>query len=224
MVLRFLVVALALQAGCQRHIGDSCKTNAECSALGDRFCDTSVRGTFNDGGQETVSGGYCTVEGCDVRVDTENNAIDSCPTEAVCVRFFLAGVKRCNVPPTAPACDPAQRCVCDCPDRDGTCLNSFVSAADPGAVSCDGNGARPLGDKGEITVGRCAPEASERRWCMRRCDSDGDCRDPRCSDPKKPSGPCYECRPFGNGAVPVSLPSWAKRPTDHPKFCVQRGG
>ena len=36
---RFPLVALLLVAGCGAKIGDSCRTNIDCSPLGDRFCD-----------------------------------------------------------------------------------------------------------------------------------------------------------------------------------------
>jgi hypothetical protein len=60
------LAALALSA-CGSDIGDSCSIDSECSARGDRHCDV------------TSPGGYCTIFGCD---------FDTCPDEAVCVRFF----------------------------------------------------------------------------------------------------------------------------------------
>jgi len=66
-----IVLALATQvAACAKRIGDDCSNNTDCSADGDRVCDTS-----NDGF------GYCTIEGCDT---------GTCPGEATCVRFFPA--------------------------------------------------------------------------------------------------------------------------------------
>ncbi len=55
-----------LLLGCASKIGDSCTTSTECSAQGDRLCDTSQ------------PGGYCTVPGC---------SEDSCPSEASCIAF-----------------------------------------------------------------------------------------------------------------------------------------
>ncbi|HTM21968.1 MAG TPA: hypothetical protein VL172_15710 [Kofleriaceae bacterium] len=62
-----LLIAALLAAGCGNQIGDSCGISSDCSPNGDRICDTKS------------PGGYCTIQGCDH---------DSCPGEAVCVRFF----------------------------------------------------------------------------------------------------------------------------------------
>ncbi|HET6613275.1 MAG TPA: hypothetical protein VFG83_14860 [Kofleriaceae bacterium] len=78
-----LVCAVALfvvgsGAGCGSEIGDECTIPTDCSPQGDRICDT------------TAPAGYCTVAGCDY---------DTCPEEAVCVRFF-------SVVMTDLPCDP----------------------------------------------------------------------------------------------------------------------
>jgi hypothetical protein len=72
-MLAVVVAAMAVSAtaGCGDQIGDSCQISSDCSAQGDRFCDTTQPG-----------GGYCTVVGCDH---------GTCPEEAVCVRFFPVG-------------------------------------------------------------------------------------------------------------------------------------
>ncbi len=58
---------LALGAfGCNPKIGDSCSVSTDCSATGDRLCDT------------TEPGGYCTIFNCEP---------GTCPSEAVCVAF-----------------------------------------------------------------------------------------------------------------------------------------
>ena len=64
----------------------------------------------------------------------------------------------------------------------------------------------------------CVPRSSEIRYCMRTCDSDGDCRDG------------YECRDLAkmkaHGGEPVLAPSLtpgAPRPVvdeNSPKFCA----
>lgn len=65
---RCLVVALALVVGaCSSEIGDSCTLAQDCSPDGDRICDNFQ------------PDGYCTVQGCD---------FDTCPGEAVCIKFF----------------------------------------------------------------------------------------------------------------------------------------
>ncbi len=65
----FVPLALLLLAACGTEIGDECRQSRDCSPDGDRACDVSS------------PGGYCTVVGCDS---------GSCPSEAVCVRFFSA--------------------------------------------------------------------------------------------------------------------------------------
>jgi hypothetical protein len=64
-----LVAALALAGsllGCTPSIGDACSFATECSARGDRICDT------------TQPGGYCTVANC---------GRGTCPEGSVCVLF-----------------------------------------------------------------------------------------------------------------------------------------
>jgi hypothetical protein len=70
-VMRILVLCAAglLGAGCGAEIGDSCEESIDCSPNNDRICDLSG----------SSPGGYCTIRGCDH---------DSCPDDAVCVRFF----------------------------------------------------------------------------------------------------------------------------------------
>jgi hypothetical protein len=175
------LLAVALVAGCSHKIGDACNVNVDCSPLGDRFCDTAS------------PGGYCTIEGCDVRMDDNGNLIDSCPSEAVCVRFFS--------PIACRPCDPAverdataeHRCA-----TDEVCVCDFADPAHPGAClpktlpemtadGTDGGCPEPQG-----LFGHCAPASSERRWCQYICGKDGDCR----------SG--YQCRQTGTrGAEPV---------------------
>src|SRR5437870_9271437 len=105
------IAALLIAAtGCIHRIGDPCKQNVDCSTLGDRFCDTAA------------PGGYCTVEGCDVTTDPSGNLTDTCPPEAVCIRFFtLIEKKPCDPaveldPNRRPehACAADERCLCDC--------------------------------------------------------------------------------------------------------------
>lgn len=71
------LAALALVAGCQPKIGDACNTSTDCSAQGDRLCDT------------TQPAGYCTIFNCEP---------NTCPEdEAACVAFNVA---------LDPACGP----------------------------------------------------------------------------------------------------------------------
>lgn len=57
----------AVLTGCSKEIGDGCTFSTDCSPNGDRICDNSS------------SGGYCTISGCDY---------STCPEEAACVQFF----------------------------------------------------------------------------------------------------------------------------------------
>lgn len=95
--------------------------------------------------------GYCSIDGCD---------IDTCPSGAVCIRFLTPLLdKPCNddhasVPPDdgkqpdGSKCSPDQRCVCNTINQPSGHCNAWF----------------------------CAPEASERRWCMKGCSADTDCR------------------------------------------------
>ena len=110
-------------------------------------------------------GGYCTVDGCDV---------GTCPDNQLCVRFLtVIKSETCDFVKPPETCMPGQRCcavdercVCDVTDDKNVCKDN---------------------------LGHCAPESSERRWCMKACiPGNGDCRDG------------YVCRPTGTlGAEPV---------------------
>jgi hypothetical protein len=128
-----LIVSL-FGLGCGHNIGDSCKTNVDCSPLGDRFCDTAP------------PNGYCTMEGCDV---------STCPSEAVCIRFFTPILNR---PCTFDTAQPGSRSNCAVDER---CLKCDPTVTGSGCQSS----------------GLCAPESSERRWCQLKCSHDSDCRD-----------------------------------------------
>jgi len=79
MLVRATLLVLALVAGaCGNEIGDSCSISQDCSPDGDRVCDNFQ------------PSGYCTILGCD---------FDTCPGEAVCIRFFTGSF-------TNRTCDP----------------------------------------------------------------------------------------------------------------------
>jgi hypothetical protein len=190
----FLValIGVCLGAGaCSKNIGDSCTANVDCKIDGTRFCDVAP------------PGGYCTVEGCDVDPDT-------CPVEAVCISFYTPIFDQpCNYDPcnsigqaaTTPggvgACNADERCVCDQTDDH-----------DVASMTCPENGLDGIACS-SVTA-HCATENSERRWCMKKCSNNGDCRDH------------YECRATGTlGAEPVAS---ASHPYGQPaKFCVSDG-
>lgn len=74
----FAILLLLGTAACGDEIGDECAISQDCSSQGDRICDINS------------PGGYCTIIGCDY---------NTCPDEAVCVRFF-------SVSDTNHTCDP----------------------------------------------------------------------------------------------------------------------
>ena len=64
-----LIALVVVATACGHKIGDTCGISADCAEDGTRVCDSNSRG------------GYCTIQGCD---------FNTCPEEAVCVRFFPA--------------------------------------------------------------------------------------------------------------------------------------
>ncbi|MDX2089226.1 MAG: hypothetical protein SFX73_15325 [Kofleriaceae bacterium] len=89
-----ITLVLALAAGCGQEIGDSCVISSDCSPNGDRFCDSLLKD------------GYCTVLGCDY---------NTCPEEAVCIRFFSGGFtnKPCTQETVAQDCSLDELCALD---------------------------------------------------------------------------------------------------------------
>jgi hypothetical protein len=135
-------------------------------------------------------GGYCTIEGCDW---------NTCPDGAACVRFFnlLRGAPACEPSGTGARCQPNEQCLCEK-------WNADARACDR---SCEDPKADPATCKRHDSY--CASETSERRWCMRRCDDDGDCRDG------------YGCYTTGeNGALTV--PRLGVSTVDEIRFCAPR--
>jgi len=156
----FIVLALlvGLGSGCTKEIGDSCSTNMDCDPLGERICDTSQLD------------GYCTIQGCD---------LNTCPEEAVCVRFFNTSfLSRPCDPETEDATDPAILDVAGPCPAGKKCVTNDCSASE----IC-------------LSSGVCAQWTLEGRFCMVKCEDDGDCR------------PDYECRKTGTrGAEAVRNP------------------
>lgn len=161
--------AAALLGGCGKEIGDACTLATDCSPNGDRIC-----ACWNCSGTDPTSdsaNGYCTVQGCD---------FGTCPSEAVCVRFFTGGFTNnpCTQETAATDCSPDELC---------------------------------------SLAGLCVPRSSEIRYCMRTCDSDGDCRDN------------YECRDLTrmmeHGGEPVPDPNHPPdpdKPLNPQKFCAAK--
>lgn len=121
----FLSAFAIFCAACGSEIGDSCAVSSDCDPNGTRQCDRS-----------SVDG-YCTIAGCDY---------NTCPDEAVCVRFFVGSFDN-------ETCDPTTE---DLPSSDGTDDCSL--------------------DELCTLAGTCVPHSAEVRYCMRRCSSGGDCR------------------------------------------------
>jgi len=118
----------------------------------------------------------------------ENCGVSTCPGDSVCIRFFTpVADERCHV--SASDCSHVDdRCVCDHTNDQGQC----------DSVDADGY------------TGHCAPSATERRWCQRRCSSNGDCRDG------------YECRRTGTfGAEPI--PTFDMTTGEPATFCAPKG-
>src|SRR5262249_21358700 len=142
--------------------------------------------------------GYCTIQGCDV---------STCPQEAVCVRFFTGSFSNHVCDPTRSSSvgkPPGAMCTdkAECAGNVCKVLSSPPGTTDMACAACtqdaqcsnnqalDGHFCNlATGNCDECSIdeicaveGRCVPRSSEIRYCMLRCDSDGDCRDN------------YECR------------------------------
>jgi hypothetical protein len=189
------IFGLTTMAACGRSIGDSCTTNTDCSPNGDRICDVSQ------------PGGYCTIDGCNDQ---------SCPSEAVCMRFFP---QQFLSRPCSPACEDQGDACCQASTGDVTSCNPAVAttpacdcASQPAPATCPT--ACPRGRTDDCTadevcldVGLCAPRSTERRLCVKSCSSNGDCR----------GG--YECRQSGTEGSMALL----QDPTATAKFCAPIG-
>jgi hypothetical protein len=127
-------------------------------------------------------GGYCTIEDCGPTTG---------PSEAACIRFFVPilnepctlGIDGQGKPTALPQANcrhPDEICVCT------RVLNG----------KCQNNNA-----------GTCAPSSTEKHWCQKLCNNNGDCRQG------------YECRETGTlGASP--LPSFDFGANQTLKFCA----
>ena len=126
-------------------------------------------------------GGYCTIEDC---------GPTTCPSGAACIRFFTAIA---NEPCTVSSVSIDVKANCKHPDEICVCDNSVTDKSNN--VVCTNN------------VGHCAPASTEKHWCEKLCNGDGDCRQG------------YQCRQVGTlGAT--ELPSFDLGGTTPPKFCA----
>lgn len=164
--------------GCGHKIGDSCSSGADCDPSGgNRTCDLSQ------------PGGTCIIEGCDAR---------SCPSEAVCVRFF----------PEQPLLDPAKACdpgaIATCTAAVAACTATPATCVPPTAGVCCDAGEVCLPDAHNPGTAACARTSLEKRACVLSCGGNGDCR----------GG--YTCRTVGTcGTLPLILD-----PNGTVKYCA----
>ena len=153
-----IFLALAASAGCGKEIGDSCIVDTDCQSGDALYGGISTNRTC----EMTMKDGYCTILGCDY---------NTCPSEAVCVRFFSGEFANET-----------------CQSNDDCSLDEL----------CD-------------LEGHCVPRSAEIRYCMRKCDSNSDCRDG------------YECRDYNlmieHGGEPVLAPGLVVD-SHAPKFCA----
>lgn len=171
-----LLVLAVLSAACGMKIGDSCSIASDCSSNNSRVCDTFSRG------------GYCTIQGCD---------FNTCPNEAVCVRFFPTIVGR------SPCTDQSQ---CS---SDESCTSAGLCIPADSACNSQSDCAS---DEFCTVAGACAPRSIEVRFCMLSCTSNGDCRDG------------YECRTLDlmrkHGGEPVPDPNAPTAAVPDQPFCA----
>lgn len=132
----------------------------------------------------TSDEGYCTVQGCDY---------STCPQESACIRFFTGEFTAPNDASNHPkTCLPEGSPVTFDPAENIECTLDELCAID----------------------GQCVPRSSEVRYCMRTCESDGDCRDG------------FECRDFdlmkAHGGEAVLAPGVPVDESHSPKFCAAK--
>lgn len=129
---------------------------------------------------------------------------DSCVVSSDC---SANGDRQCDISQkegycTIQGCDYAT-----CPEE-AACVRFFTGSF--ANKSCDGGQVCSLDELCDLNK-RCVPRSAEVRYCMRKCDSKGDCRDG------------YECRDLNlmreHGGEPVLSPG---TPIDDsaPKFCA----
>jgi len=125
-------------------------------------------------------------------------------------------------------CDPNGERYCDVSSKEGYCTIqgcSFDSCPDEATCvrfftgnftnrPCDSNDACTLDELCSLE-GHCVPRSSEVRYCMKKCDGNGDCRDG------------YECRNLDlqiqHGGEPVLAPG-VEIDSSAPKFCAPSPG
>jgi hypothetical protein len=100
-----------------------------------------------------------------------------------------------------------------CPDE-AACVRFFTGGFANRACTPDNAATTCSVDEVCALAGNCVPRSSEIRYCMLKCDSDGDCRDG------------YECRDLTrmmeHGGEPVPASNTALDPNHLQKFCARK--
>jgi hypothetical protein len=118
------------------------------------------------------------------------------------------GDRICDLDPQSPDgyCTIPGRDSSTCPDE-AVCVRFFSGSF---TLTCETNDGCSLDELCSVS-GHCVPRSSEVRFCMKTCDSSGDCRDG------------YECRDLqkmkDHGGEPV-LSSGKPVDASSPKFCA----
>jgi len=161
-----LSACVVLVQGCKNKIGDSCAANVDCATDGTRVCDLAS------------PGGYCTIPDCNG---------GRCPKEAICVAFYPEEflTESCNPGTEDLACSPCDptsdancNALCDANDRTTACQPCDPTSDEGCNASCDPGPATDdcLPDERCLGSGVCARMDTERKFCMRKCSSNDDCR------------------------------------------------
>lgn len=132
---------------------------------------------------------------------------DSCIVSSDC---SPNGDRYCDTAPKGGYCTIVGCDYNTCPSE-GTCVRFFTGSFQN--ATCSDSSQCTL-DELCTLPGFCAPRSAEIRYCMRKCDSDSDCRDG------------YECRDYKkmveHGGEPVLAPGDTVDPKHVTKFCAQK--
>lgn len=183
-----LLLALALVSACAKKIGDSCKLPSDCDPDGNRVCELNS------------PDGYCTIPGCD---------FGTCPSEAVCVRFFpgldnappCAAQKDCDFDQIctvanvcAPRASELRFCMLTC-GNDGDCRDGYECRT---LELMKEHGGEPVPDPSSPTATPPdVPFCAQRRPCVTstQCAVDETCADGLACVPRNSCQSSADCLP-----------------------------